>query len=146
MTRVIKVNHVAVAVDDLEASLRFWRDGLGMHVQRTEEVPEQQAVVSFLPTDEAQIELVQPTDPESGTARFLAKRGPGVHHICLEVDQLEPILTRLREQGVRLINDQPVVGAEGHRIAFVHPESTQGVLVELVETSPLAPLSANESR
>lgn len=144
MSRVIRVDHVAMAVDDLEASLRFWRDGLGMHVQRTEEIPEQQAVVSFLPTEQAQIELVQPTDPETGTGRFLTKRGPGVHHICLEVDHLEPILARLREQGFRLINDQPMVGAGGRRMAFVHPESTQGVLVELYEAPPLAPASSNE--
>lgn len=136
MSRVIRVNHVAMAVDDLEASLRFWRDGLGMQVQRTEEVPDQQAIVSFLPTEEAQIELVQPTDPETGTARFLAKRGPGVHHVCLEVDHLEPILARLQKKGFRLINDKPVVGAGGRRLAFVHPESTQGVLVELYEASP----------
>jgi methylmalonyl-CoA/ethylmalonyl-CoA epimerase len=90
-------------------------------------------VVAFLPTGESEVELVQPTTDDSGVARFLQKRGPGMHHICFEVEGLQAILDDLKSKGVRLINETPTTGAGGNRIAFIHPESTQGVLVELYE-------------
>jgi methylmalonyl-CoA/ethylmalonyl-CoA epimerase len=120
-------------VDDIEAALAFWRDGLGMEVDRVQEVVEQQATVAFLPLGDSDIELVRPTTEDSGIARFLHKRGPGMHHICLEVDDLDTLLERLKGMGVRLINPEPVAGAGGKRIAFIHPESAYGVLVELAE-------------
>jgi len=131
MTHARRINHLAVVVDDIEAALAFWRDGLGMEVERLQEVPEQQATVAFLPVGDSDIELVRPTTEDSGIARFLRKRGPGLHHICLEVDDLDTLLERLKGMGVRLINLESVAGASGERIAFIHPESAYGVLVEL---------------
>jgi methylmalonyl-CoA/ethylmalonyl-CoA epimerase len=133
MTHAKRINHLAVVVDDIEAALAFWRDGLGMEVDRVQEVVEQQATVAFLPLGDSDIELVRPTTEDSGIARFLHKRGPGMHHICLEVDDLDTLLERLKGMGVRLINPEPVAGAGGKRIAFIHPESAYGVLVELAE-------------
>ncbi len=129
----IHVDHVAVVVPDIEAALQFWRDGLGLPVDRVEEIPSQQASVAFLPAGESEIELVRPTAADSGTGRFLAKRGPGVHHICFRVNDLTEMLAHLKSMGIRLINEQPVPGADGKRLAFIHPESASGVLVELYE-------------
>jgi methylmalonyl-CoA/ethylmalonyl-CoA epimerase len=133
MTHARRINHLAVVVDDIEAALAFWRDALGIEVERVQEVPEQQATVAFLPLGDSEIELVRPTTQDSGIARFLRKRGPGMHHICMEVEDLDSLLERLKGMGVRLINPEPVAGAGGKRIAFIHPESAFGVLVELAE-------------
>jgi len=132
-----RIDHVAILVDDIESALRFWRDGLNLRLSHVEDVPDQEAVVAFLPAGEAEIELVKPTAEESGVARYLAKRGPGLHHLCLEVDDLEATLKRLSKLGIRLVNPEPVIGTAGKRIAFIHPESTHGVLVELYETTQL---------
>ena len=131
MTVVKHINHLAVVVDDIEAALAFWRGALGIEEERVQEVPEQQATVAFLPVGDSDIELVRPTTTDSGIAGFLRKRGPGVHHICLEVDDLDTLLERLKGMGVRLINPEPVAGAGDGRVAFIHPESAYGVLVEL---------------
>lgn len=128
-----RLNHIAVAVEDIDSALSFWRDALGIPVERVEHVSSQQAEVAFLPVGEGEIELVRPTADDSGLARFVATRGPGMHHIALEVDDLEALLARLKEQGVRLINEEPVEAAGGSRAAFVHPESANGVLVELYQ-------------
>jgi len=133
MSTVRRVNHVAVVVEDIESALAFWRDALGMRLERVQELPEQEAVVAFLPAGDADIELVRPTNEDSGIARFLRKRGAGIHHLCLEVEDLDAALQRLKAIGVRLINPQPVIGSSGERIAFIHPESAHGVLVELLE-------------
>lgn len=139
MTSIRRVNHIAIVVEDIEQALHFWSDGLGLQVTHVEDVPDQQAVVAFLPTEEAEVELVKPTSDDSGVARYLRKRGPGIHHICFEVDDLHAMLARLKERGVRLINPEPVIGTGGKRIAFIHPESTHGVLVELYELTPMEP-------
>lgn len=131
-----RINHVAIIVPDLDSSLAFWRDTLGLNLTRTEDVASQQSVVAFLPTGDSEVELVKPTTDSSGAAKFLAKRGPGLHHIALEVDDLDAMLTRLKEKGVRLINETPILAAGGNRAAFIHPESANGVLVELYETKP----------
>jgi methylmalonyl-CoA/ethylmalonyl-CoA epimerase len=133
MPTVRRIDHIAIVVDDIEAGLGFWRDILGLEVSRVEEVAEQQAVVAMLPTGQSGIELVKPTDEESGAARFLRKRGPGMHHLCLEVDDLDGFLDRLKASGVRLITPVALTGSDGKRMAFIHPESTHGVLVELYE-------------
>jgi methylmalonyl-CoA/ethylmalonyl-CoA epimerase len=133
MPTATRINHVAIAVTDLDGSLQFWRDGMGLHVQHVEEVADQQAVVAFLPVGETEVELVRPTTDDSGLGKFLQKRGPGIHHLCFEVDDLTGFLAHLKGLGVRLIHPEPVIGAGGARIAFIHPESTQGVLVELYE-------------
>jgi methylmalonyl-CoA/ethylmalonyl-CoA epimerase len=133
MSVIRRIHHLALVVDDLEAALAFWRDTLGLELAKIEDVPEQQAEIAFLPAGDSEIELVRPTTSESGVARFLAKRGPGMHHVCLEVQDLDGALHRLRARGARLITPEPVTNAEGRRLAFIHPESTCGVLVELYE-------------
>jgi len=128
-----RVHHLAVVVEDMDRALTFWRDALGLELAGIREVPEQASQVGFLPAGEAEIELVRPTSADSGVARYLAKRGPGMHHICLSVGDLPGTLERLAALGVRLINPEPMTGADGRRYAFVHPESTGGVLVELYQ-------------
>ncbi len=128
-----RINHIAIIVPDLDASLAFWRDALGLELSHTEEVASQESIVAFLSAGESEVELVKPTTDTSGAARFLAKRGPGLHHIALEVGNLEEMLARLKAMGVRLINETPIAAAGGNRAAFIHPESANGVLVELYE-------------
>jgi len=127
-----KVNHVAIAVSDIEGALGFWRDGLGLKVEAVEDVPSQKAVVAFIPVGDCEIELVRPTADDTGVARFLAERGGGMHHLCLEVDNLVEMLADLKAKGVRLINEAPVE-LPGRKMAFIHPKSAGGVLVELYE-------------
>ncbi len=133
MPRIKSINHVAVLVADMEASLAFWRDGLGMVLSQLRDAPEEQARIAFLPVGEAEVELVLPTTSDSGIAKFLATRGPGMHHICLEVDDLDGMLGQLKARGIRLINEQARTAADGVRYAFVHPDSAGGVLVELYQ-------------
>ncbi|MFQ5943149.1 MAG: methylmalonyl-CoA epimerase [Anaerolineales bacterium] len=128
-----RVKHVALVVDDIDEALEFWRDGLGLKVANVEEVPEQAAVVAFLETGDQELELVKPTDEDSGSAKFLRERGPGMHHICFEVTDLATCLEHLKSMDIALINEEPVAGAGGKQIAFIHPKSTHGVLVELSE-------------
>ncbi len=130
-----RINHIAIIVPDLDASLSFWRDTLGLSLTHVEEVKSQESIVAFMPTGDSEVELVKPTTETSGAAKFLAKRGPGLHHIALEVDNLDEILAQLKETGVRLINETPVTAAGGNRAAFIHPESADGVLVELYEVA-----------
>lgn len=136
MPNVKRINHVAVVVGDLEQSLSFWRDALGLEMHELRDVPAEQSRVAFLPLAESEIELVRPTTGDSGIAKYLAKRGPGMHHICLEVDDMEGMLAQLKARGVRLINEAARTAADGRKYAFVHPESTGGVLVELYEAQP----------
>ncbi len=133
MPTITRINHVAVVVDDLEKSLSFWRDALGIDLQELRDVPAEQSQVAFLPLAGSEVELVKPTTSDSGIAKYLAKRGPGMHHLCLEVDDIAGMLAQLKAKNVRLINEEPRVGADGRKYAFVHPESTGGVLVELYE-------------
>jgi methylmalonyl-CoA/ethylmalonyl-CoA epimerase len=132
MSNVIKINHVAIAVNDLDSSLSFWRDVLGLTLDHVEQVPSQKANVAFFPVGDSEIELVQPTDPESGVGKFLESRGPGMHHLCFEVEDIDASLAVMQEKGVQLINKEPLE-LPGRRLAFVHPKSTGGVLVELYE-------------
>jgi methylmalonyl-CoA/ethylmalonyl-CoA epimerase len=133
MPSVKSIHHVAVVVPDVQASLSFWRDALGLGVSELREVPAEQAHVAFLPVAGSELELVQPTTTDSGLARYLARRGQGMHHVCLEVDDLPAMLTQLRTRGIRLINEEPRRGEDGRLYAFVHPESAGGVLVELYQ-------------
>ena len=127
-----KINHVAIVVEDLEEGKRFW-ETLGLRIRKTEIVPEQEVNVAFLPVGNSTIELLEPTNAESGVARYLQKRGPGIHHICLEVDDIVETLDRLRDAGVPLIDETPRAGSSGKKLAFIHPKGTGGVLVELYE-------------
>jgi methylmalonyl-CoA/ethylmalonyl-CoA epimerase len=135
MSKVLRINHVAMVVDDLEATLSFWRDGLGMELTHIEDVPAEQSQVAFLPVGASEIELVNPTSDDSGLKRYLEKRGPGMHHLCLEVDDIEGMLEHLKDRGIQLINETPVNGQGGKRYAFIHPKSANGVMVELYELS-----------
>lgn len=134
-----KISHIAIVVPELEESMGFWVDALGLTLAHMEHVADQGVDVAFLPAGESDIELLQPVDDESGVARYLEKRGPGMHHICFEVDDIEETLARLKAANVPLINEEPTIGTGGKKIAFIHPKGTQGVLVELYE------LSAEES-
>lgn len=127
-----KVHHVAVVVRDVEASLRFWRDMLGMRVETVLPILSDRVTIAFLPVGESKIELVQPTDDTTGVARFLANKGEGFHHVCFEVPDVAATLAHLAAAGVQLIDAAPRPGAEGP-VAFLHPSSCGGVLVELIE-------------
>jgi len=133
MSKIKSINHVAVVVDDMEKALSFWRDALGIELQELRDVPAEQSQVAFLPLKGSEVELVMPTSDDSGIAKYLTKRGPGMHHICLEVDDIRGMLVHLQSKGVRLINEEPRTAANGKKYAFIHPESTAGVLVELYE-------------
>ena len=132
MAKLKKINHVAVVVSDIDEALKFWRDAMGIELHHIEDVPSQKAVVAFLPVGESEIELVRPTAEDTGAAKFLAERGGGMHHLCFEVDDIAGMLVDLKSKGVRLINEEPIV-LPGRKMAFVHPKSTGGVLVELYE-------------
>jgi methylmalonyl-CoA/ethylmalonyl-CoA epimerase len=133
MPSVKRIDHIAILVDDMEATLRFWRDALGMQVAGLQDVPAEAAQIAFMPTGGSEIELVRPTTEDSGLARYLQKRGPGMHHVCLEVDDIQGMLAQLKLHGVQLINEEPRLGPDGRKYAFVHPKSANGVMVELYE-------------
>ena len=125
------LDHIGLAVGDLAQALAFYRDALGLEVEPPEEVPSQRVRAHFVPVGEATLELLEPTSADSPIAKFIEKRGPGVHHLTLRVDDIRETLGRLKARGVRLVDETPREGAEGALIAFVHPASTHGVLVEL---------------
>ena len=130
-----ELHHVAIVVADLAAA-RARYAALGFPPSHAEEVAEQQVLVETFALDAGYVELIQPTDPDGAIARFMAKRGEGMHHIAYRVDDLQASLDRLASAGIRLIDTSPRRGAHGWRIAFVHPESCNGVLTELVEVAP----------
>ncbi|NMB68539.1 MAG: methylmalonyl-CoA epimerase [Chloroflexi bacterium] len=132
MAKITKINHVAIAVPDLDASLTFWRDALGLTLDHVEDVPSQKSMVAFIPCGDSEVELVKPTAEDTGVAKFIAERGGGMHHLCFQVDDIEEMLADLKEKGIRLINETPQV-LPGRKMAFVHPKSTGGVLVELYQ-------------
>ncbi len=127
-----KIDHIAIVVENLDRALGVYRDALGMTVTDVREMPEQDVKMAFLPTGDSEIELLEPLSAESGIGRYLAKRGEGLHHVCLEVDDIEATLADLRAKGAQLIDETPKQGAYG-RIAFIHPKGAHGVLIELVE-------------
>jgi len=139
MSTIKRINHIALVVDDIATALHFWRDTLQLDLAHVEDVPDQESIVAFLPVGDIEVELVKPTSEESGISRYLQSHGPGIHHICFEVDDIEGCLDLLRERGVTLINPEPIVGTAGKRIAFLHPKSTHGVLIELYEVTPQEP-------
>ncbi len=130
--RITKVHHVAVVVSDIEAATRLYRDVLGLPLETVMPIPSDRVTIAFLPVGDVKIELVQPTDDTTGVARFLANKGEGFHHVCFEVPDLAEALTRLAIDGIELIDSAPRKGAEGP-VAFLHPKSCHGVLVELIE-------------
>lgn len=133
MPKVKRINHVAVVVNDMDKALSFWRDALGMELHELRDAPAEKSQVAFLPLPSSEVELVMPVTDDSGVAKYLAKRGPGMHHICLEVDDIEGMMEQLKSKGVRLINEEPRTASDGKKYAFIHPESASGVLVELYQ-------------
>ena len=129
-----KISHIGIAVENIEAALPFYRDVLGLEFEGTEVVEEQKVKVAFLVIGESRIELLEPTAPDSPVAKFLEKNGPGIHHLAYQVEGLADRLASLKEQGVRLIDETPRLGAHHTRIAFLHPKASGGVLTELCET------------
>ena len=134
MARILKVNHIGIATDATSAAQDFFTSDLGLPDGGSEWVPQDQVRVRFLPVGESRLELLQPVGDEGPVQKFLQARGPGVHHLCLEVDDLSGMLDHLKQRGVRLIDDQPRPGAHGSLVAFLHPKSTSGVLIELVQS------------
>jgi methylmalonyl-CoA/ethylmalonyl-CoA epimerase len=130
--RLGRIHHVAVIVQRLDPALAFWQDALGLDLDVVEDMADDRVRIAFLPVGESKIELVEPTDDTTGAARFLAKSGEGVHHVCFEVENLAETLLRLEIDGIELIDTSPRKGAEGP-VAFLHPRSCHGVLVELIE-------------
>ena len=133
MAKITGINHIALVVPEVEKALTFWRDTLGLTLAGVDDMPEQASRIAFLPIGGGEVELVQPVTADSGVAKFLEKRGPGIHHVCFETDDLDGMIAALKGKGVRLIGQQPSTGAGGRRMIFIHPESAGGVLVELYE-------------
>jgi methylmalonyl-CoA/ethylmalonyl-CoA epimerase len=137
MPAIKRIDHIAIVIEDIETSLSFWRDALGLDVTHIEDIPAEQSQIVFLPLGNSEIELVKPTSEDSGLSRYLGKRGPGMHHICLEVDDIEAMMSQLKSKGIQLIQESPSVGLGGRKYAFIHPKSSSGVLVELYELPPV---------
>jgi methylmalonyl-CoA epimerase len=129
----MKIDHIGIATHGIQDAIEFYRDALGLDVTETEEVSEQKVRVAMLPIGESRIELIEATSEDSPISRFLEKRGPGIHHVAVRVDDIHVALANLRQHGVRLIDEEPKKGAGGCLVAFVHPSSTGGVLLELVQ-------------
>lgn len=130
-----KVDHIGIAVADIAKALKFYEETLGIKCTGVEEVADQKVRTAFLPVGDTEIELLESTDPASTVARFIEKRGEGIHHIALRVEDIEAALGKMKAAGIRLLDEVPRPGAGGARIAFLHPKDTGGVLIELTERS-----------
>ncbi|HKG12165.1 MAG TPA: methylmalonyl-CoA epimerase [Pyrinomonadaceae bacterium] len=142
----MKVDHIGIATRSIEESLSFWRDALGLEVKHTETVEGQGVRVAMLPAGEPRVELLEPTGPASPVAKFLEKRGPGIHHVAVRVEDIRAALARLKREGARLIDEEPRAGAGGCLVAFVHPSASGGVLLELVEHAHVSDEHSDEER
>src|SRR5919107_2909481 len=142
----MKIDHIGIATRGIEESLAFWRDALGLEVKHTETVEEQGVRVAMLPVGEPRVELLEPTGPETPVGKFLEKRGPGIHHVAVRVPDIRAALSRLKAEGARLIDEEPRNGAGGCLVAFIHPASAGGVLLELVEHTATAESHSEHER
>jgi len=131
--KILKIDHLGIAVNSIEDGKRFWLDALGLHFEGTETIEEQKVTTAFFPVGESEVELLESTSPDGPVAKYLEKKGPGIHHVAFCVENIDEALAELKEKGVRLIDETPRKGAGGARIAFLHPKATNGVLVELCE-------------
>jgi methylmalonyl-CoA/ethylmalonyl-CoA epimerase len=129
----MKIDHIGIATRGIDEAANFWRSALGVSAIETEEVPDQKVRVATLPIGESRIELLEATSDDSPISKFIEKRGPGIHHLAVHVDNIQTALAQLKENGVRLIDTEPRRGAGGCLVAFVHPSSMGGVLLELVQ-------------
>jgi methylmalonyl-CoA/ethylmalonyl-CoA epimerase len=128
-----RIDHIAIAVQNIGDALKFFEDALGVQLDHTALEEGGRTKVAFMPVGQSEVELVEPQDSESGLAKFIAKRGEGIHHICFEVDDIEAALARLKEHGAQLIDETPRTNTKGMRYAFIHPKSAHGVLIELYQ-------------
>ncbi|MBC7797812.1 MAG: methylmalonyl-CoA epimerase [Pyrinomonadaceae bacterium] len=129
----MKINHLGIATNGIDEALKFWQDALGLEKVHTETVEDQKVRVAMLPLGETRIELLEPTSADSPISKFIEKRGGGIHHIAVEVEDIDEKLAQLKAAGMRLIDETPRIGAENCLVAFVHPSSANGVLLELVQ-------------
>jgi methylmalonyl-CoA epimerase len=129
----MKISHLGIATKGIDEALKFWQDALGLENVHAETVEDQKVRVAMLPIGETRIELLEATSADSPIAKFVEKRGGGIHHIAVEVENIEESLAKLKANGARLIDEQPRLGAEGCLVAFVHPSSAGGVLLELIQ-------------
>lgn len=131
--KILKIDHLGIAVNSIDQGKDFWTQALGLDFEGTETVTEQKVTTAFLPVGESEVELLESTSPDGPIAKYLEKKGEGIQHVAFRVENLEEALAELKEKGIRLIDEKPRNGAGGARIAFLHPKSTNGVLVELCE-------------
>jgi methylmalonyl-CoA/ethylmalonyl-CoA epimerase len=131
--RLLKIDHIGIATNSIEEGLAVWQDALGLKVDSTEEVTEQGVKLCMLAVGDTHVELLEPLSPDTAVGKFLSRRGPGMHHIAIEVTDINASLAELKSRGARLIDETPRVGAGGCLVAFVHPSSVNGVLLELVQ-------------
>jgi methylmalonyl-CoA/ethylmalonyl-CoA epimerase len=131
--KILKIDHLGIAVNSIEDGKNLWTDALGLSFEGAETVEEQKVTTAFFPVGESEVELLESTDPDGPVAKFLEKKGQGVHHVAFRVENIEAALAELKEKGIRLIDETPRKGAGGAKIAFLHPKATNGVLVELCE-------------
>ena len=131
--KILKIDHLGIAVNSIDAGKNFWTEALGLSFEGTETVAEQHVTTAFLPVGESEVELLESTSPDGPIAKYLDKKGEGIQHVAFRVENLDEALAELKEKGIRLIDETPRKGAGGARIAFLHPKATNGVLVELCE-------------
>ncbi|MEA3427934.1 MAG: methylmalonyl-CoA epimerase [Thermodesulfobacteriota bacterium] len=131
--KVLKIDHIGIAVKSINKGKKFWGDVLGLWLEDSEAMAEEKLITTFFPIGESEIELLETTDPDGPIGRYLKKRGEGIHHVALRVENIEEALKELKEKGIRLVDEKPRKGAGGAKIAFLHPKATNGVLVELCE-------------
>ena len=131
--KVLKIDHLGIAVNRIDDEKNFWTNALGLEFEGTETIEEQKVTTAFLPVGESEVELLESTSPDGPIAKYLEKRGEGIQHIAFRVEDIDAALEELKEKGIRLIDETPRKGAGGARIAFLHPKSTGGVLVELCQ-------------
>lgn len=132
--KVLKIDHIGIAVNSIETGKRFWKDILGLDFEGSETVEEQKVTTAFFPVGDSEVELLESIDPDGPIARYLEKKGEGIQHVAFCVDNVEASLKELKEKGIKLIDEKPRKGAGGAKIAFLHPKSTNGVLIELCES------------
>jgi len=131
--KILKIDHLGIAVTSIEDGKNFWTDALGLEFEGSETVEEQKVTTAFFPVGESEVELLESTAPDGPIAKFLEKKGQGIHHVAFRVENVEEALAELKEKGIRLIDEKPRMGAGGAKIAFLHPKAANGILVELCE-------------
>jgi methylmalonyl-CoA/ethylmalonyl-CoA epimerase len=131
--KILKIDHLGIAVNSIEDGKNFWTDALGLEFEGSETVEEQKVTTAFFPVGESEVELLESTAPDGPIAKFLEKKGQGIHHVAFRVENVEEALAELKEKGIKLIDEKPRMGAGGAKIAFLHPKATNGILVELCE-------------